>query len=152
MELTREIPDLYSTWVWVRVRKRFITSTSWVWVRFGARSTILSMSSYSKSFKTLGPVYFVTMKLKLLNMSLHLVPLLYMYHYGIISVHNVVSRRVGFNFTNILFREVPLSKTDQIIYFLKFSMWNNIFNKILLFFRDYCIIWALDMKFKECVS
>ena len=54
MELAREINDLYSTWVWVRVWKSFTTSTSWVWVQFGARSTILSMSSYSRKFYNLG--------------------------------------------------------------------------------------------------
>ena len=54
MELTREITDLYSTWVWVRVRKSFITSTSWVRVWFGARSTIWSTSSCSRKFYNLG--------------------------------------------------------------------------------------------------
>ena len=54
MDLTREIADLYSTWVWVRVRKSFITSTSWVWVQFGARSMVWSMSSYSREFYNLG--------------------------------------------------------------------------------------------------
>ena len=52
MDLTREIADLYSTWVWVR--KSFIPSTSWVWVQSGARSTIWSMSSYSRKFYNLG--------------------------------------------------------------------------------------------------
>ena len=38
----------------IRVRKSFITSTSWVRVQFGARSTIWSMSSYSRKFYNLG--------------------------------------------------------------------------------------------------
>ena len=55
MELPWEIGDLYPTWLWVRVRKSFITPTSWVWVQFGARSTIWSTSSYSRKFYNLGP-------------------------------------------------------------------------------------------------
>ena len=35
-----------------------------------------------------------------------------------IQIYNVVSKRVGFKFMNILFGEVPLSKTNQIINFL----------------------------------
>ena len=55
MELSQVSTNLYSTWVWVRVRKSFITSTSWVWVRVGAWSTIWNMSTctYSRRFYNL---------------------------------------------------------------------------------------------------
>ena len=54
MELTQEITDLYSTRVWVRVRKSFITSTSWVRVQLEHRVPIWSTSLYSIKFYNLG--------------------------------------------------------------------------------------------------
>ena len=49
MDLTREIADLYSTLVWLRIRKQFITSTFWVWVQFKAWGQVVWLVNYKFS-------------------------------------------------------------------------------------------------------
>ena len=49
MDLTREIADLYSTLVWLRIRKKFITSTFWVWVQFKAWGQVVWLVNYKFS-------------------------------------------------------------------------------------------------------
>ena len=67
-----------------------------------------------------------------------------------LQIYSVVSKRVGFIFMNILLGEVPLSKSNQYIYFFN-SLCETIFFPMYIYkkppiFRGYYIIWALDMK------
>ena len=51
-----------------------------------------------------------------------------------LQIYNVVSKRVGFNFMNILFGKVPLSKSNQII------------NVLILYVKQYIFQWIYYKK------